>query len=84
MCNINELVTHLQGLNPDVRIGTVEALAQSGDSAAVAPLLMALQDESELVRGDALQGLKDIGRPSFDSCTERPKPTNSQESLLCD
>ena len=64
MSNINELVTQLQQPSPDVRMGAVNALGQSGNSAAVAPLITALQDESELVRGCALQGLKDIGPPA--------------------
>ena len=64
MRNIDALVTQLQDLSPDVRIGAVEALAKSGDSEAVAPLITALQDEFESVRGCALQGLKDIGPPA--------------------
>ena len=64
MNNIDELITQLQDPNPDVRSSTVKALAKSGDSTAVAPLITALQDESELVRGCALQGLKDIGPPA--------------------
>ena len=63
MHNINELVAQLQDSTPDARIGAVEALAKSGDSEAVAPLIKALQDKSESVRGCALQGLKDIGSP---------------------
>ena len=65
MRNIDELVTQLQDSNPDVHIGAVEALAKSGDSEAVAPLIKALQDKSESVRGGALQGLKGIGPPGF-------------------
>lgn len=64
MNNIDELITQLQNPNPDVRSGAVKALAKSGDSTAVAPLITALQDESELVRGCALQGLKDVGPPA--------------------
>ena len=64
MSNITELVTQLQNSDPDVRSNTVRALAKTGDSSAVAPLITALQDESESVRGCALQGLKDIGPPS--------------------
>ena len=64
MNNINELVTQLQDSSPDVRSGAVEALAKSGGLEAVALLITALQDESELVRGRALQGLKDIGPPA--------------------
>jgi HEAT repeat protein len=51
--NIDELVTQLQDPNPDIRSGAVEALAKTGDSRAVAPLITALQDESESVRGCA-------------------------------
>ncbi len=64
MSNINELVTQLQAPSPDVRMGAVNALSKSDDSEAVAPLITVLQDESELVRGCALQGLKDIGPPA--------------------
>ena len=64
MSNTDELAMQLQDLSPDVRSGAVKALAKSGDSRAVAPLVTALQDESELVRGSALQGLKDIGPPA--------------------
>ena len=64
MSNIDELVTQLQDPNPDIRSGAGEALAKTGDSRAVAPLITALQDESESVRGCALQGLKDIGPPA--------------------
>lgn len=64
MSDITELVTQLQDPNPDVRSDAVEALAKSGDSEAVAPLITALQDESEWIRGCALQGLKDIGPPA--------------------
>ena len=64
MNNIDELITQLQDPNPDFRSGAVKALAESGDSEAVALLITALQDESELVRGCALQGLKDIGPPA--------------------
>ena len=64
MNNIDELITQLQDPNPDVRSGAVSALGKSGESTTVAPLITALQDESELVRGYALQGLKDIGPPA--------------------
>lgn len=64
MSNIDELVTQLQDPSPDVRSGAVKALAKTGDLKAVAPLIRALQDESESVRGCALQGLKDIGPPT--------------------
>ena len=64
MSNINELVTQLQNSDPDVRSNTVRALAKTGDSRAVAPLITALQDESESVRRGALQGLKEIGPPA--------------------
>lgn len=64
MRNSDALVTRLRDLSPDVRIGAVEALAKSGESEAVAPLITALQDKSESVRGCALQGLKDIGPPA--------------------
>lgn len=64
MSNTDELVTQLQDPDPDVRSGAVKRLAKTGDSKAVAPLITALQDESELVRGCALQGLKDIGPPA--------------------
>ena len=53
MSNIDELVTQLQDPNPDIRSGAGEALAKTGDSRAVAPLITALQDESESVRGCA-------------------------------
>lgn len=61
MSNINALLTQLQDPNPDVRRSAVKALAKSENSRAVAPLITALQDGSESVRGCALQGLKDIG-----------------------
>lgn len=64
MGNINELLTQLHNPNPDIRRGLVQALPETGDSRAVAPLIAALQDESESVRGQALQGLKDIGPPA--------------------
>ena len=64
MSNTDEWVIQLQGPNPYARSGAVKALAESGDSTAVAPLITALQDESELVRGGTLQGLKDIGPPA--------------------
>ena len=64
MSNVDELVTQLQDPNLDIRCGVVEALAKTGDSKAVAPLITALQDKSESVRGRALQGLKDIGPPA--------------------
>ncbi len=64
MSNIDELVTQLQDPNPEGRSSAVEALAKSGDSRAVALLITTLQDESELIRGLALQGLKDIGPPA--------------------
>ena len=64
MSNIDELVTQLQDPNPDVRSSAVETLAKSDDSRVVAPLITALQDDSESVRGCALQGLKDIGSPA--------------------
>ena len=64
MGNINELVRQLRDSNPDVRSGAVEALAKAGNPETVAPLITALQDESESVRGRALQGLKDIGSPT--------------------
>ena len=64
MSNTDELVIQLQDSNPDVRSGAVKALAKAADSRAAAPLITALQDESELVRGCALQGLKDIGPPA--------------------
>ena len=64
MSDIDKLVAQLRDPNPDVRIGAVEALAKSGDSEAVAPLITTLQDRSESVRGCALQGLKDIGSPA--------------------
>ncbi len=53
MSNIDELVTQLQDPNPDIRSSAGEALAKTGDSRAVAPLITALQDESESVRGCA-------------------------------
>ena len=56
MSNINELFIRLQDSSPDVRSGAVEALAESGDSDAVAPLIAALEDESELVRGVRFKG----------------------------
>ena len=64
MSNITELVIQLQNSDPDVRSNTVRALAKTGDLRAVAPLITSLQDESESVRGCALQGLKDIGPPA--------------------
>ena len=64
MNNIDKLVKQLQDRNPDVHRGAVEALAKAGEPGAVAPLITALQDESESVRGRALQGLKDIGSPA--------------------
>ena len=64
MCNIDERITKLQDSNPNVRLAAVEALAKSGDAEAVAPLITALRDKSESVRGCALQGLKDIGPPA--------------------
>ena len=64
MSDITELVIHLQNSSPDVRSGAINALAKTGDSRVVAPLITALQDESESVRGCALQGLKDIGPPA--------------------
>ena len=64
MNNIDELVAQLQDSNPDARSSAVKALANTGDSRAVAPLITALQDKSESVRGCALQGLKDIGPPA--------------------
>ena len=64
MNNIGELAAQLQDSNPDARSGAVKALAKTGDSRAVVPLITALQDESESVRGYALQGLKDIGPPA--------------------
>ena len=64
MGKTDELATQLLDSNPDVRSGAVKELAESGESTAVAPLITALQDESESVRGCALQGLKDIGPPA--------------------
>ena len=64
MSNINALLTQSKDPNPDVRRSAVKALAKSEDSRAAAPLITALQDGSELVRGCALQGLKDIGPPA--------------------
>ena len=64
MNNIDELITQLQDSNPDARSDAVKALAKAADSRAVAPLITALQDESESVRGCALQGLKDVGPPA--------------------
>ena len=64
MNNIDELIARLQDSNPYTRSGAVKALAKTGDSRAVAPLITALQDKSESVRGCALQGLKDIGPPA--------------------
>ena len=64
MNNIDELVAQLQDSNADARSSAVKALANTGDSRAVAPLITALQDKSESVRGCALQGLKDIGPPA--------------------
>lgn len=61
MSDIAKRIAQLRDPNPDVRIGGVEALARSGASEAVAPLIAALRDMSESVRGCALQGLKDIG-----------------------
>ena len=64
MGNINELLTQLHNPNSDIRSSAVEALAKTGDSSIVAPLITALQDESRSVREHALQGLKDIGPPA--------------------
>ena len=64
MSNIDRLAAQLRDPNPDVRIDAIKALAKSGDLEAVAPLITALQDKSESVRGGALQGLKDIGPPA--------------------
>ena len=64
MSDITELVIQLQNSSPAVRSDAVEVLAKTGDSRVVAPLITALQDESESVRGGALQGLKDIGAPA--------------------
>ena len=64
MGNINELVRQLRDSNPDVRSGAVEALAKAGNPETVAPLITALQDEFESVRGRAFQGLKEIGSPT--------------------
>ena len=64
MSNIDELITQLQDPNPDIRSSAVEALAKTSDSGTIAPLITALQNEFEWVRGRALQGLKDIGSPA--------------------
>lgn len=65
MGDIDELITRLQDSNMDIRSDTVETLAETSDSRAVAPSITALQNESESVRGRALQGLKDIGPPTI-------------------
>lgn len=64
MGKTDELATQLLDSNPDARSDAVKALAKAADSRAVAPLITALQDESESVRGCALQGLKDVGLPA--------------------
>ncbi len=61
MSDITELALQLRDPSPAVRSDAVEALAKTGDSRVVAPLITALQDESESVRGCVLHALDKFG-----------------------